>query len=83
VSAEATDEYGISHVDFFVDEMLVFSDPQTPFSAEIPSSIFGKDPAVTVKVVAYDSNNHRSTATIRLVNGDAAQPQPLNGTKVC
>lgn len=82
VSVNAADESGISHVDFFVDEAFVSSVGQPPYTVNIPTSLFGNDPAINLKVIGYDNFFHRTIVTMTVVNAAGVQSPPLTGTKV-
>lgn len=73
VSASASDDVGVTKVQFFVDGGLLAEDSSTPFATEWNSDIF--DTGVhTVKAIAYDTAGQTATTQVS-VTIDRAAPE--------
>ena len=69
LTASATDDFDVSRVDFLRDGVVVASDSDPAYSAQIPGPPSGETVAITA--IAYDSTGQSASDTIS-VKGDAA-----------
>jgi chitodextrinase len=98
IGAAATDNKGISKVEFYIDNGLVQTDTSSPYCLAGDgggTSCFNWDSAAvtngihTIKAVAYDTSNNQASASVSITvsNGDLVAPTvtvtaPPNGTTV-
>lgn len=68
VTVNATDNFGVAHVDFVVNGVVLVSDTGVaPYLAEIPTSLFGQAAELRVLIIAYDTSDLNNTVTLTLV----------------
>lgn len=81
VDATATDPGGVSKVEFYIDNVLKFSDTFAPYSYAWDVTAV-PDGNHTIKVIAYDTANHTSVDTRSISKGiappDASGPSLSN-----
>jgi fibronectin type 3 domain-containing protein len=75
ISANATDNVGVSKVEFYVDNQLVLSDTSAPYSYSWDVSGLANN-TYTVTVKAYDAtgNNASDSQAVVVKNGDTQAP---------
>jgi len=54
------DYYGINKIDYFIEDSLVFTDYEEPFTYEFDTSPYVNQHKINVKVISYDSSNNLS-----------------------
>ncbi|WP_221091129.1 Ig-like domain-containing protein [Deinococcus aquaedulcis] len=74
-TAAATDNVGVTKVDFFDNGVLVATDTTAPFSA-VKAYAFADNGAHTITATAYDAMNNKTTATttLNVAIADANEP---------
>jgi hypothetical protein len=73
LSANATDDKGISKVMFYVNSANVATDTSSPYSASVNTAGYG-DGNYTLKAVAYDTAGQTTEATVAVTFSNAAPP---------
>ena len=71
VSASASDDLGVSRVDFFLGSNLVGSDTSAPYSTSLTTRGF-PDGAYVLKAVAYDAGGNSAEASVSVTVANAA-----------
>ncbi|OHD14309.1 MAG: hypothetical protein A2Y41_08460 [Spirochaetes bacterium GWB1_36_13] len=66
VNAEATDNKGVTKVEFYLDGIKMFEDTQSPYSIPLASNILDNG-THTFKVKAYDAEGNSSEDSIQVV----------------
>ena len=56
ITAEANDNTGISKIEFYIDNILIFTDTSAPYEYEWDTSEYSNCEIYTIKVVAYDNS---------------------------
>lgn len=72
VSATASDNVGVTRVDFFVDDVLLSSDSTSPYSA---SWTTGANGPRTLTARAFDAANNQTTSAAVCVTVDNGAPE--------
>ena len=76
ITATATDAAGVSKVEFYVDDVLRFTDTSFPYSWTFDSTT-ASNGSHTISVKAYDPSNNIGTDSITITtNNDTAITQP-------
>jgi hypothetical protein len=86
LAAQAADDRGVSHVQFFVDQRLVGADAQAPYAVSLDSGAVGQGPHQLV-ARAFDSSGNQGASVARAFTVDLTAPttaikSPVSGTTV-
>lgn len=87
IEANASDNVGVSKVEFYVNGFLHATDTQAPFSAELDTVLYCSDTVHGLSAVAYDAAGNKTTSNEARVQVDNTAPvvsvaAPLNGATV-
>ncbi|MCB1221848.1 MAG: M6 family metalloprotease domain-containing protein [Planctomycetales bacterium] len=76
-TADANDDFGIDHVDFYVNGGLAFTDSEAPYEYERNLVNDDNRPDIPVRVVATDSDGLTSVPDEVAISWDTERPFPL------
>ena len=65
IQVQATDNKGISKVDFYIDNVLKFTDTSSPYAYSWDTSS-ATNAAHTLKVIAFDTSNNTSSTQVNV-----------------
>lgn len=66
ITAAASDNVGVSHVDIYVDNILIDTLTSAPYTTTFDTSSWRRCTAHSIKAVAYDNAGNRKSAIISL-----------------
>ena len=75
IQANATDNKGISKVEFYVDGALKSTDTSSPYAYSWDTAAVS-NAAHTLKAIAYDTSSNKNEAQINITVNNAAPPPP-------
>lgn len=83
ITVTTQDNEGISKVEFFIDNLLVFTDSESPYEYEWNTTTYN-DTSYTVKVISYDTsdNTSESQPVLVIVDNTGSYPQATNITSI-
>ncbi len=87
IDTSATDNMGISKVEFYIDSVLLSTDTTTPYNTNWNTTTLAHNSNHTIQVKAYDLVNNLNTQSITVKVLDTTVPvvsitSPLNGATV-
>lgn len=84
ITVATQDNEGISKVEFFIDESLVFTDSETPYEYEWNTTQYEDGSEHIVKVVSYDNSDNSTTSQpiTLVVDNSTSNPVGVNVTSV-
>lgn len=79
VSANASDNVGVTKVEFYIDGVMVSSNTASPYNYSWLTTSYSNASHI-VKAVAYDAANNNSSSSVTVTVSNVAPPPPTGGT---
>ncbi len=80
IKVSTNDNEGISNVEFYIDDSLVFSDTESPYQYKWNTTHYQNGSQHIVKVISFDTsdNSTESQPIMLIVDNTNSSPQPVN-----